>query len=226
MASLTHNVLALEDPEERSRLLAYVTHKDTPHQDSLKKVMAQFDPPGTVWPESFQYSGGVAELTTYIVALLLRQEPSVSLPDHFVRIPLSLARLQEFKFPNGENIRFGDGPRRKSEDFKSYEVAYAIGLREGNTELQQIFGARINLGLEQGKYQRLAPQEYRLSAHPYFTPLQLLWFAPEISGQMTMKPIPTTDELPFVGAVLQRNFSPDQNPNHALMAVVHGGHRR
>jgi hypothetical protein len=184
----------------------------------------QFDRPGAIWPESFQYSGGVAELTTYIVALLLRQDPPVTLPDHFVRIPLSPARLQEFKFPNGDNICFGDGPRRSREDFKSYELAYSIGLREGNTELQQIFGARINLGFEQGTYERSAHEDYRLSAHPYFEPLQLLWFEPEVSGQMSAPAIRTTDELPFVGAVLQRNLSPDQNPNHGLMAVVHGGH--
>jgi hypothetical protein len=224
MASLTHNVLALEDPAERSRLLEYVTHKDTPHQDSLKKVVAQFDRPGAIWPESFQYSGGVAELTTYIVALLLRQDPPVTLPDHFVRIPLSLARLHEFRFPNGDNICFGDGPRRSREDFRSYEVAYSIGLREANTELQQTFGARINLGFEQGKYERSARDAYHLSAHPYFEPLQLLWFESEVSGQMSAPPIRTTDELPFVGAVLQRNLSPDQNPSHGLMAAVHGGH--
>ncbi|MEO6750384.1 MAG: hypothetical protein ABIZ04_01310, partial [Opitutus sp.] len=132
MPSLTHNVLALDDPEERAGLLTYVTEKNTPHQDSLAKVVASYNTAGAVWPESLQYSSGVSHLATYLVALLRRQTPALALPVGYENIPLSLARLRDFRFPNGENIRFGDSPRRSGDGYDSYEIAYALGVREGD----------------------------------------------------------------------------------------------
>jgi len=224
MPSLTHNVLALDDAAERSRLLAHVTHLDTPNQDSLAKVVAEYAKPGSVWPESFQYSAGVSSLATYLVALLRRQDPPAPLPPGYAQIPLSLARLSEWKFPNGEYIRLGDGPRQAGTAYESYEIAYALGQREGDANLRATFGALINLGIEQGEYQRTRPLGHRSGASIYLSPLQLLWFAPEITGKMAPPAPRTTDVIPFAGAVLQRNFSNARNPEHSLMAVVSGGH--
>jgi hypothetical protein len=81
----------------------------------------------------------------------------------------------------------------------------------------------INLGITQGKYDRAQPRGQTTGASVYLGPLQLLWFAPAIAGQMNAPAPRTTDELPFAGAVLQRNLSPDGDPAHALMAVVSGG---
>jgi len=223
MPSLAHNVLALDDSAERARMLEYVVSKNTDRQDSLKKVVAEYSQPGAVWPESLQYSGGVSSLATYLVALMQRQGAMSELPANYVNVPLSLARLGEMRFPNGGNIRFGDGPRSGGGAYASYEIAYALGLRTGNTNLQQTFGGLINLGIAQGKYDRATPRGNDSGASANLGQLQLLWFAPEVSGQMTAPAIKTTDELPFVGAVLQRNFSPDKNPDHAFMAVVSGG---
>ncbi|MEO6752483.1 MAG: hypothetical protein ABIP85_11960, partial [Chthoniobacteraceae bacterium] len=132
-------------------------------------------------------------------------------------------RLRDFRFPNGENIRFGDSPRRSGDGYDSYEIAYALGVREGDASLQSTFGALINLGVETGKYHRDTPRGHVSGATPYFGPLQLLWYAPTIVGKMAAPAPRTTDELGFVGAVLQRNLSPDRDPAHALMAVVSGG---
>jgi len=223
MPSLAHNALALDDPVERARMLEYVVSKNTAHQDSLEKVLVQYAQRGAVWPESFQYSSGVSSLATYLVALMQRQGAMSELPTNYVRLPLSLARLNELRFPNGDSIRFGDGPRKLGGAYNSYEIAYALGLRVGNTNLQQTFGGLINLGVAQGDYRREVPHGDTSGPSINLGPLQLLWFAPEVTGQMTPPTPQTTDELPFVGAVLQLNLSPDQSPNHALMAVVSGG---
>ncbi|MDP3069509.1 MAG: heparinase II/III family protein [Opitutaceae bacterium] len=222
MPSLAHNVLALDDPAERARLLRHVTDLDTPHQDSLKKVVAEYAQPGAIWPESLQYSGGVSSLATYLVALLRRQEPPAPLPAAFAHIPLSLSRLRDFRFPNGEFLRFGDGPRRSGSAYASYEIAYALAQREGDTALQATFGALINLGLSEGKYDRAKPLGHTSGASAYLSPLQLLWNAPTVSGTMVPPPPRTTDDIPFAGVVLQRNLSPAGDPAHALMAVVSG----
>jgi hypothetical protein len=223
MPSLTHNILALDDPEERTRLLAHVLDLDTPHQDSLKKVVSEYAAPGSVWPESFQYSSGVSALSTYLVALLRRQQPPMPLPAAYRNIPLSLARLQDMRFPNGEYLRVGDGPRKGGGAYSSYEIAYALSLREGDAQMQATFGGLINLGIAQGNYDRGKALGQTRGASVYLGPLQLLWYAPAIQGEMTAPRPRTTDELPFAGVVLQRNLSANGDPTDALMAVVSGG---
>ncbi|MSU53895.1 MAG: hypothetical protein EXS41_10990 [Opitutaceae bacterium] len=222
MPCLALNALAIDDPTERADLLSYLTVKDSPNQDSLQKVMRIFRESGGVWPESFQYSVGVSSRVTYLTALLRRQSPPAIGLDGYAAFPLSLMRLTDFRFPNGENIRIGDGPRRSSNPWDAIEVAYALALREGDTATQQTMGALLNLGISQGSYDRAKPHSYTGGAESYQGPLQLLWFAPTITGKMTAPAPRTTDELPFAGVVLQRNFSPTGDPAHALMAAVSG----
>lgn len=223
MPSLAHNVLALDDPAERTRLLAYVTHENTAHQDSLQKVVGYFKKPGDIWPESFQYSGGVSSLATYLVALLERQGQKSTLTPNYVNIPLSLARLQELRFPNGKSIRFGDGMRNANLHYKSFEIAYALAQRLGDTRLQTLFGGLLQAGIASKEYDRAKPEGHSGGPNSYFAPLALLWFAPEVRAEPTPRPVKTTDTLPFAGVVLQRNLSSTKSPKDALMAVVNGG---
>ena len=222
MPCLALNALAVDDPAERARLLEHLISRDTPHQDSLQKVMRVYATAGGLWPESFQYSSGVSSRVTYLAALLRRQNPPAIALDGFDRFPLSLVRLTDFRFPNGENIRFGDGPRRSGQPYDSLEIGYALALREDDAALQRTFGSLINQGVAEGSYNRTRPHGYTGGADSYQGPLQLLWFAPEISGEPKPQTPRTTAELLFAGAVLQRNLSPDGNAAHGLMAVVSG----
>ncbi len=222
MPCLALNALALDDDAERAELLAHLTTKDTPHQDSLKKVMRVFAESGGIWPESFQYSVAVSARVTYLAALLRRQSPPALSLDGYAAFPLSLVRLTDFRFPNGDSLRVGDGPRRSGQPWDALEIAYALALREGDTATQQTMGALLNLGIAQGRYDRAKPHGFVSGADSYQGPLQLLWFAPTLAGSMTAPAPRITDALPFAGAVLQRNLSPTRDPAHALMATVSG----
>jgi hypothetical protein len=222
MPCLALNALAIDDPSERADLLAYLTTKDTPNQDSLQKVMRVFAEAGGIWPESFQYSVGVSTRVTYLAALLRRQSPPAISLAGYAAFPLSLVRLTDFRFPNGDNLRVGDGPRRSGQPWDALEIAYALALRERDATTQQTLGALLNLGIAQGRYDRAKPHGYSGGAESYQGPLQLLWFAPTISGEMAPPAPRTTDALPFAGAVLQRNLSSTRDPAHALMATVSG----
>ncbi len=222
MPCLALNALAIDDPAERADLLSCLTVKDTPNQDSLKKVMRVFAESGGIWPESFQYSVGVSARVTYLAALLRRQRPPAIKLDGYAAFPLSLVRLTDFRFPNGDNLRVGDGPRRSGQPWDALEIAYALAVREGDTATQQTMGALLNLGISQGLYDRAQPHGFVSGADSYQGPLQLLWFAPTITGSMPAPAPRTTDALPFAGAVLQRNLSSTRDPAHALMATVSG----
>jgi hypothetical protein len=229
MASLAHNIMALDDPRERNLWLDRLIREDTEHQDSLTKVMKTFIEAGGVWPESFNYARAVAELTTYITALLIRSETPVDLPEGFAAIPLSMDRIMDFKFPNGEFIRFGDGSRYGSENFQSYQMAQLIARETGNESLQSAINGLIKGGLKNGLDLPGPGTSYHLSAHPYLDPLNLLWFhagtgAGENSLDQPGQDPPVTDTLPFAGLVLQRNLSADLSPEDAMMAAIVGGH--
>ena len=223
MPCLALNALAIDDAAGRADLLAHLTTKDTANQDSLKKVMRIFAESGGIWPESFQYSVGVSARVTYLAALLRRQNPPAIGLDGYATFPLSLVRLTEFRFPNGENLRVGDGPRRSGQPWDALEMAYALALREGDFATQQTLGALLARGIANGEYDRAHPHGYTSGAESYQGPLQLLWFAPTIATEAAAAATPrTTDMLPFAGAVLQRNLSPTRDPAHALMATVSG----
>ena len=224
MNSLVHNVLAIDDPAERGELLFYVTERDTAHQDSLRKVLAEYDGVGAVWPESLQYSSGVSQRLTYVVALLQRQRPQLELPDNYANVPLSLARLQMFAFPNGQHLRFGDGTRRMGSDGRSLEIAYAAALREGDATLAAKLGSLLQRNVVEAGYDRSRSEGHASGAESYYDPLGVLWFAPEVvESAASHEALPATDVLPFAGVVLQRNLSPDGEPRHGLMAAISGG---
>lgn len=223
LPSLMHNILALDDPAERARLLLFVTERDTKHQDSLRKVLAEFSRAGGIWPESFQYSAGVSHLVTYAVALLRRQDPALALPPGYVQLPLSLARLHDFRFPNGQSVRFGDGPRRSGLDFSAFEIAYALGRKEADRAIGQAMGGAIKRALQSGAYDRAQPDAPSLGANVYLGALQLLWYADTIDEPAAAAAaLPVTDALPFAGLVLQRNQPADVPASSALMATVAG----
>lgn len=222
MPCLALNALAIDDPSERAKLLAYLTEKDTPNQDSMRKVIGVFDEAGGIWPESFQYSSGVTSRLATLTALLRRQSPPAVAAKDSARFPLALTRLNDFRFPNGENIRFGDGPRRSGQPYDVCEIVYAMALREGDTPLREKMGALLKLGIAQGRHNRARPHAYNGGAESYQGPLQLLWFAPTIEGEAKPPAPRTTDALPYAGVVLQRNLGPSGNPVHALMAAVGG----
>lgn len=222
MPCLALNALAIDDANERAELVAHLTTRDSPNQDSLQKVMRVFTAAGGIWPESFQYSVGVSARVTYLAALLRRQNPREISFEGYAAFPLSLVRLTEFRFPNGDNVRVGDGPRRSGQPWDALEIAYALAVRERDSALQQTMGALLNLGLAQGSYDRAEPHGYPGGADSYQGPLQLLWYAPTITGTMAARPSRVTDTLPFAGVALQRNLSPTRSPAHALMAVVSG----
>ena len=140
MPCLALNALALDDPAERANLLSYLTVKDAPNQDSLKKVTRVFAESGGVWPESFQYSIGGSARVTYLAALLRRQSPPAIGLEGYAAFPLSLVWLTDFRFPNGENLRIGDGSRRSSQPWDALEIAYSLAVREGDAATRQTMG--------------------------------------------------------------------------------------
>jgi len=84
---LVHNILGLDDAQERIDTLPYFLSKDTEHkfehwsrgQPSLKRIAKKFRNPGDVWPESLGYSAHVASNLVYVMTLFDRLDPGLGL---------------------------------------------------------------------------------------------------------------------------------------------------
>ena len=223
-SSLVGNTLALSNATERKEFLEYYLTKNTPHQDALLKVANYYNSNGGKWPESVGYSSAVASLSTYLMTLLTKLDPSLHLGNKYPQIPFALTTPYYLTYPNKDEIvLFGDGHRGYHTNYEAFEMAYYLGTLENSDRLKKEFGALINSGLNSKTYNRSKLGDRNYGADVYLDPLALLWFTPKIEGEVKDYPLPITDELPFAGIVLQRNISSTNNEKDALMGVVAGG---
>jgi len=220
--SMVQNLLALEDEQERQAYLQVYLTEGSDKQDPLSVVASHFQQEGDVYPETSQYSNGVASITTYLLTILTRYDPSLHLGREYKNIPLALSRWEDMKYPNSEIVRFGDGHRWGGTSYTDCEVAYYLGQFDEIPELLEKNGSLINSAIAQGKYKRGGLGARPLKAHPYFEPLSLLWFSEKISGNVEETELPRTDNFRHASLFLQRNISDTQKPEDGLMCFVGG----
>ena len=222
--SLVSNILALDSEAERKKFLQYYLEKDTPHQDALPKVASVYKKSGE-WPESLNYSNGVSGLSTYLMTLLCRLDSSLHLGRKYPEVIRASTLPYNLTFPdNKTTILFGDGIRDYNPAFVTFELAYYLGKLENSADIIHEFGSLLKTALADSSYRRsvLSPRSY--APRPYFDePLTLLWYIPEITGDVKVYPKPVTFELPFAGILLQRNLSSSGKPRDGLMGFVGGG---
>jgi Heparinase II/III-like protein len=224
--SLVHNALALDNELERTKYLNYFLIEGTKYQDALPEVVKRYPQDGAVFPETSQYSNGVASLTSKLLYILIRYDPTLQLGQKYDRIPFALDRWDSFRYPNGEIVRFGDGHRHFDVSYLDYEIASLIGKVGNVPKLSKKFDPLIAHAIKTGKYSRSDLGKRGDGAAVYYDPLKLLWVSGSDSngeGHPNLA-LPRTDNLPHAGLFLQRNFSGTEKPEDALMCFVAGAH--
>jgi autotransporter-associated beta strand protein len=219
------NLLALDSPSERAADLQVYLTTGGSREDSLDHDYNLFyTNSGSIWHESFQYSGSVGTIRTYHMVLLERYDPTLTLFADYPNLPTSLPRIAQFTYPDpSQQIIFGDGHRTDgaSQPFSTYEMVYQQALARGYTNLTSLFGGLINGGISAGQYSRSTLSDYS-KLGPHNEPLQLLWDAPTITNAPTPLTFPRTDALPWAGIALQRNPSTVNNSTYGLQCFVGG----
>ncbi|WP_163397426.1 heparinase II/III domain-containing protein [Flavobacterium fluviatile] len=222
--SLVQNALALNDESLRKKYLDFYLVKGTEQQDALPDVAHKYKNDGDVYPETSQYSNGVAEFTTRMLLLLDHYNPNLHLGQKYYKIPFSLDRWNSIRYPNGEIIRFGDGHRRFEAPYDAYDMAYLLGKNEGIAKLTTKFGPLVTEGIQSEKYDRATVGKRSGGISPYFTPLQLLWLEDiKETHDVNQTALARTDQFSHAGVFLQRNLSTTKNPEDGLMCFVGGG---
>jgi hypothetical protein len=224
--SLIHNILALEDTQERAKLLGHVLENDTKRQPSLKTLNTKFTAPGDIWPESVSYSKHVSGLMIYVLTLLDRTNPNLDLGKKYPNILGSYDTFYDIQFPNGEYPAFGDSNRRMATDYMTYEIALNLMQMNDNSAAEQKIKNILSSSISGKHYDRSALPRRTYGAAPYFDPLKLLWSTPDLTGAQSVDlapPRPQTLYLSHAGVAVQRNEHTRMRERDGLMAVLGGG---
>ncbi|GGZ25478.1 hypothetical protein GCM10007049_17500 [Echinicola pacifica] len=220
--SLVHNALALEDLSLRKKYLDFYIKEGTSKQDALPDIAASYQNEGDVYPETSQYSNGVAEYSSRMILLLDHYDFRLKLGREYYKIPLSIDRWNSLRYPNGDIARFGDGHRYFEEPYEGYDMAYLLGQKEDIPKLTRKFGPLLTEAIRKGKYDRakLGPRTSPVSV--YLQPTRLLWIEETKDFPFEELSLPRTDDFPHAGLYLQRNLSSTGNPHFGLMSFVGG----
>ena len=224
MGSMLGSALALDDPEERQVALRYVLQTGTDRQDALPTILRTYTENGGFWPESINYTQGVAGYLVYFYTILHQVDPTLEVDTAYQTIMGALPHAYALTYPDGrQTILFGDGHRPYRPQYTAYEIGHALATRTGRDSLRADLGSLIATGTASGDYRRFQLEDRSLGASVYYDPVALLWYTPTIGARPGSFPLPVTHELPFAGLTLQRNLSATGRPTDALMTFVGGG---
>ncbi|WP_298878714.1 heparinase II/III family protein [uncultured Polaribacter sp.] len=209
--SLVYNALAMDDKNEREKLLSYFLTKNTKNQDALNVMAKNYKNKGDIWPETSQYLNHSTAILAKLMLVVNRYNPSLKLSKQYPNILYALPRLDFFKYPNNEIIRWGDGKRKGIAPYQAIDYAYNLAKMDGSKELSYKLGSVLKRVQQDKKYKRTGIES-------------VFWLSNDINIQANEFTLPRTDRVYHAGIVLQRNISETKNLKDGLMAFVGGAH--
>lgn len=209
--SLVYNALAMEDKNEREKLLSYFLTENTTNQDAINVMALNYKNRGDIWPETSQYLNHSTAIITKLMLVVNKYKPELKLAKQYPNVLYALPRLDFFVYPNKELVRWGDGHRRGSALYSAYENAYRLAEMDGLTSLKEKFGPLINRAIQEGKYKHEGMES-------------IFWYNNEIEGDPKTFELSRTDRVYHAGIVMQRNLSDTNRPEDGLMCFVGGAH--
>ena len=223
--AMLNNLLALDNATARSNFLTVYLTTGGSRQTSLSDdYNRDYNNPGDIWNESWQYSTAVTTIRSFNMVLIERYDPTRKLLDVYSNYLSALPRAAQFVYPNKtDEPLFGDAHRGEgsSQPYTVYEQVYALAQARGYTNWATMFGGLINGGIKAGHYNRSTLSDYA-SLGDHNEPLKLLWSAPTITESPDYLDYPRTDTLPWAGISLQRNPSTYNDFTYGLMCFVGG----
>lgn len=222
--SMVQNLMAIDDEQERDALLEVYLTEGSPLQDPLSVIAEDYEHEGDVYPETSQYSSGVASYCTYMMTIITKYKPDLHLGQKYKNIQLSLYKWEDMKYPNGDIVSFGDGHRHGGINYNVCEVAYYLSTVDDVSQVSERSGQLINTAISEEKYSRGDFGRRTYGASVYFQPLELLWNVDQVQGSVKDREQTRTDQMRHASLFLQRNLSTTQQPEDGLMCFVGGAH--
>lgn len=194
--------------------------KDEPGQNSITWMINNFPEESDIWPEAMGYSKGVHDMMLRNLMVIDRYDPARNILDNNKRLLDGAFVFDDFKYPNGRIMAFGDSHRHESETDDILRYVHAIANQKGYTEYETRAAATLKAHYESSGGYNPTISTTRLN---WDTPIELLWGVNiDESVDAANVVYASTGRIKHAGLVMQRNDVQTNNKEYGLMYYTGG----
>ncbi|WP_066630690.1 InlB B-repeat-containing protein [Labilibacter marinus] len=214
-----YNVLCISDNAERESYFNRLWNGDT-KQDAITWMIDNFTEEEGMWPESVGYAKATHNRVLIGLNVIDRYKPELNVIKENLHLLDGIFIFENYKYPNGRQISYGDGHRDESETDFMIRSVLAISDRLNLSDYKQkAFSTLKKLYDQTGGYNPVVETQ----SLEWDNPLQLLWGV-DIPDEVDASDIPlySTITAKYAGLVMQRNYVQGNNEDHGLMYYTGG----
>lgn len=217
-----YNVICMEDDATRENFFNQLLNgAANSKQPGINWMLNRFSDEDRLWPESVGYGKFTHAAFVIYMNVVDRYKPELNIISNNQDLLESLFLYENFLYPNGATMAYGDIGRNFTEHAHIFESILHIADKKGYTDLKNRAATTLqNIYAREGGYNPII-ETTRLE---YTNPLQLLWGVNiDASVSNAGEPKYSTAKVTHAGAVMQRNYSGVDDEQNGLMYYTHGG---
>lgn len=217
-----YSVLCIEDDDIRATFFDKLMNgAANSKQPGINWMLGRFSDEERLWPESTGYSKFTHAAFIRNMEVVDRYRPDLNIIENNQDLLESIFIYENFLYPNGFTIAYGDIVRSFTDHDYIYESVLKIADRKGYTVLKDRAATTLkNIYAREGGYNPIIETD-RLE---WVNPLQLLWGVNiDASVSDAGEPQYGTVKATHAGVVMQRNYSGVDDEQNGLMYYTHGG---
>ncbi|MFC2110019.1 T9SS type A sorting domain-containing protein [Bacteroidota bacterium] len=217
-----YSVLSMEDDAIRAAYFDKLLNgKANSRQPGMNWMLDRFSDGDRLWPESTGYAKFTHSIFLQALSIADNYKPELNLIDDNKDLLESIFIYENFLYPNGATMAYGDIGRTFNDHSPIFRNILAIADRNGYTDLKERAASTLKkIYTAAGGYVPVI-EDQRLE---WNNPLQLLWgvhIDDSVSG--LGEPQYGTVTATHAGVVMQRNFVETDNEQYGLMYYTGGG---
>ena len=217
-----YSVLCMEDDAIRATFFDKLMNgASNSKQPGINWMLDRFSDVERLWPESTGYAKFTHAAFIRNLDIVDRYQPDLNIIENNQDLLESIFIYENFLYPNGLTIAYGDIRRSFIEHDHIYEGILKIADRKGYSALKDRAATTLkNIYAREGGYNPVIETE----SLEWKNPLQLLWGVNiDASVSDAGEPQYGTVKATHAGVVMQRNYSGVDDEQNGLMYYTHGG---
>lgn len=215
-----YSVMCMEDNVTREIFFNKLWNGDS-KQNGISWMLDRFSQEDRLWPESAGYAKFTHALFIQLMNILDRYKPNLNLVENNQDIIESIFTYENFLYPNGATMAYGDIGRSFTEHDPIFRSVLAIADRKGYNPLKERAASTLKKRYKEAGGYNPTIENQRLE---WNNPLQLLWGV-HIDNVLSDAEEPNygTVKATHAGVVMQKNYSNVDNKQNGLMYYTGGG---
>ncbi|PQJ71736.1 T9SS type A sorting domain-containing protein [Polaribacter butkevichii] len=215
-----YNVMCMEDDATRERYFQRLWNGDS-NQNGITWMLNHFTKEESMWPEAVGYSKFTHAIVLKVMNVLDRYKPELKIIENNLNLLDGIFIFDNFYYPNGSTIAYGDIGRTFTGDNHVYRNVLAMGDRLGLAAYKEKAAITLKKRYnDEGGYKPVIETQ----SLEWNNPLQLLWGVNiDDAVVSTGTPLYNTVTAKYAGMVMQRNFVEENNVDNGLMYYTGGG---